>query len=505
MNKRAFAKNTAVLTATSLLLRLFGILFRIFVSNRVGAEGMGLYQLVFSVYLLGTAFAGAGLTTAVARLCAEHIAKGHTENAKRVLYGAITLAVGIGILSAAGIALGAPAIGRLLGDERATGALRISGLGLPMAGISACLRGWFLARRNAAPTATGQMTEQVVRIASILLLLRRKGSSSIPTACRMILWGDVLAEGMGAVWLMLAYGRDQKRLPASKAAKKAPVWKPLLTIACPLTAGRYLATGLHTAENALVPWRLSLFTGSAAVALAQFGAIKGMVLPVLFFPAAFVLTVAGLLVPELSDAAALGQTRQVARITRSALSLAWPVGLWLGGLFALLGRPLGVFLYHSDEVGLYMQILGPLTPVMILDSVCSALLKGLNQQMHALWFGVVDSAVRIAMIWVLLPRFGITGFLFVMLVSNLLTAWLSFQRLHTVSGVHLRPGKVLLPPLLTVLSAGGGAWMQSVLPDGIGYSLLVGGGVSAVYFALLLLLGVWSVPCEKVIKKPLGC
>ena len=62
MNKRAFYQNTAVMTITSLLLRLLGIVFRIFISNRVGAEGMGLYQLVFAVYILGATFAtGSGL------------------------------------------------------------------------------------------------------------------------------------------------------------------------------------------------------------------------------------------------------------------------------------------------------------------------------------------------------------------------------------------------------------------------------------------------------------
>ena len=63
MNKRAFVKNTAIMTVTSLVLRTLGIVFRIFISNRVGAEGMGLYQLVFSVYVLGTTFASAGLST----------------------------------------------------------------------------------------------------------------------------------------------------------------------------------------------------------------------------------------------------------------------------------------------------------------------------------------------------------------------------------------------------------------------------------------------------------
>ena len=85
MNKRAFYKNTAVMTGCSLLLRLLGIVFRIAVSNRVGAEGMGLYQMVFSIYLLGTTFATSGLVTAVTCLAAEHIAKGNRAAVARLM------------------------------------------------------------------------------------------------------------------------------------------------------------------------------------------------------------------------------------------------------------------------------------------------------------------------------------------------------------------------------------------------------------------------------------
>lgn len=60
MKKATFIKNAFILTATSLLLRTIGIFFRIYMSNKVGAEGMGLYQLIFSIYVLGSTFATSG-------------------------------------------------------------------------------------------------------------------------------------------------------------------------------------------------------------------------------------------------------------------------------------------------------------------------------------------------------------------------------------------------------------------------------------------------------------
>ena len=71
MKHGLFIKNAAVLTVTSLILRTLGIVFRIWMSNTVGAEGMGLYQLVVSVYVFVSAFATTGICTAVTRLTAE--------------------------------------------------------------------------------------------------------------------------------------------------------------------------------------------------------------------------------------------------------------------------------------------------------------------------------------------------------------------------------------------------------------------------------------------------
>ena len=57
MKKHTFLKNAFILTATSLLLRTVGMFFRVYMSGKIGAEGMGLYQLIFSIYVLASTFA----------------------------------------------------------------------------------------------------------------------------------------------------------------------------------------------------------------------------------------------------------------------------------------------------------------------------------------------------------------------------------------------------------------------------------------------------------------
>ncbi len=495
MDKRAFYQNTALMTATSLLLRFLGIVFRIFISNRVGAEGMGLYQLVFSVYILGATFATGGLITAVTCLVAERLTQSDSRGVRRLMHLSILLCIGVGIVSALLLFVGAPYIGGWMGDLRAVPAVAVSGIALPFIGVSACIKGYFMARRRAWPPCVSQIVEQAVRIGGILWMLSTLWDGSLAQACVIIIVGDALSETVACLYLLIAYRRDGRQIPHNSCLPPRKTLKPLLYIALPLTAGRYLTTALRTVENFLVPACLTLYTHSDALSLAQFGAVKGMSLPLIFFPSALLMTLSGLLIPELSDAHALGQRRQVTRLVERTLHITLLGSILVGGLFTALGRPLGELLYHDSLVGMLLQILGPLTPVMYLDSVVSGMLKGLGQQVHSLWFSVADSAVRITLIYLLLPRFGLTGFLYVMLVSNLLTATLSTSRLLTVSRTPMNWGRWVVRPIFAAAVAGCCVWfMNQLLPTATGlFAILPQGFIFiAIYCLLLPLIGCFT-------------
>lgn len=139
------------MTITALILRTIGIFFRIYMSNKIGAEGMGLYQLIFSIYVLAATFASSGICTAVTRMVTDELATGTKKSVLRILRRAVVLSALIGLLSAALVFFGADFIGNVwLKDARAIPALKILTPSLPFMGITSCLRGYFIARRNAS-------------------------------------------------------------------------------------------------------------------------------------------------------------------------------------------------------------------------------------------------------------------------------------------------------------------------------------------------------------------
>mgnify|MGYP001508608509 FL=1 len=142
MKKTLFIKNALILTVSSLILRFVGIIFKVWLAKLIGSEGIGLYQLVFSVYMLASTFAASGICTAVTRLIAEELAVGTKKGAAKIMRRSVELTLIIALATVITVFFGAEFIAsRFLGDSRAVPALKILPLSLPFMGITSCLRG----------------------------------------------------------------------------------------------------------------------------------------------------------------------------------------------------------------------------------------------------------------------------------------------------------------------------------------------------------------------------
>lgn len=454
LKKTLFIKNALILTVSSLLLRFAGIIFKVWLAAIIGSEGIGLYQLIFSVYVLASTFATTGINTAVTRLIAEELALGNKNGCLKILRRAIEISLLIALASVAIVFWGADFIANnFLDDARAVTALKILPLSLPFMGITSCLRGYFIARRNVTPNAASQIFEQIIRISIILLLVKKFIKKGLAAACTAVILGDVAAEALSFFALFISYLYDRKKLNTLSGRNRPPypVFKKILNISMPITSGRYLNTLLRTAENILAPKNLAKYPLSSNNALSQFGAIKGMALPILFFPSAILNSISTLLIPEMSEAAARNQRSLVKSTTHNILKLTSIISFIFGAIFYVAGDKIGMLIYKDAEVGFLLHALSPIVPLMYLDSISDGILKGLDQQLFTFRTAISDSAIRIILILLILPLSGLYGFIGIMYFSNLLTCFMNVGRLIKVTGAALKPLYELFLPLVTAL------------------------------------------------------
>ena len=500
---QSYLKNAALLTGADVLLRLAGMGLRIYLANALGGEGMGLYQLVLAVYALFVTLATAGVSVAATRLMAEELARGRAQ-----ARGMLVRLAGTGLLlgataMAAQYGLAGAAARWWLGDVRAAGALRVSAFGMPWMALSAVLRGFFIARRRVEPNVLSQLVEQSVRIGIIWYALEWGNAPDVTARCTAVLAATAVSEAVSACILLLFYrGEAVRAFGAEKARRPADPARRLWEILWPVEGGRCLASALHTAENMLVPACLTvclLDAGGRSAAVAQYGSLKGMALPLLTFPFGLLGSLSVLLMPEITQAHIRGERARLDCLLDRMLRLTGCFSALAGALFWVWGEPLALLLYHSQEAGFYLRVLGPAMPLMYLESMVDGAMKGMGEQKAVFRYSLWDAVLRIAGVLLLLPRWGMKGFLWVILLSSAYTCQMNTARLLHVSGLKPRLWRWLgAPALAALVSAGAGEGLRTLLAGWLGSgstptqlaALCAGGfGMAAVCLAVQWPLG----------------
>ncbi|WP_283606573.1 oligosaccharide flippase family protein [Faecalispora anaeroviscerum] len=453
MNKRVFLINTLILTAGSLFMRMLNIGFRVFISDRIGAAGLGLYQLIFSVFILAITISTSGISLAVTRLVAEAMAKDDPGYAKGAVRKGIACSLTLSLAAmAALIFLAQPIAEVLLNEPAAARPLQMLAPGLPFMAISASLRGYFIAMRKALRPATAEILEQLATIGITVALFAMLAPQTLEGACLILMLGSTAGEMASCLYNCILYLWDVRRLRRHHSRGKGALWG-ILRIALPSMTGYTARNILSAVENLLIPTGLRKNGSDALSAMAQYGVIQGMVMPVLFFPAALLSALAALLVPEMAEANASGKSRTIARATGRAMQMTLLFSFLIMGIFLGFSRDIGLTFYKNEQTGILLRILAPLVPLMYLDGIVDSILKGLDQQMSSLKYNLSDSTLRVVLIYSLIPVWGLKGYVAVVFFSTIFNASLSIHRLIKVAQVPIQMIDWVLKPLLcTALS-----------------------------------------------------
>ena len=426
--RKTYLQNAALLTVSGLVLRVLGMGFRVVLSARLGSEGMGLYQLILAVYMVFVSLATAGIYVASARLAAQSLARGQGMGA--ALRGLCGTALLFGCLAMLlQMLLAGPAAHLLLHDTRAELALQILAPSLPFMAVAGAVRGCFLAARRVQPNVIAQLIEQLLRMAVAVAALQTLARWGAGYGCAAVVLGNTVSEAVSCGIMLLFAARTPEFARRAGEPLHPYTQRELYAIVLPVEGSRLLASGLQAVESSLIPYTLALYTGSRADAMAQYGSLKGMALPLLFFPFSVLSALSGLLMPEITRAHTKGDKANTRRLIFTMLKATGAFSLAAGAGFVLFGAPLASLIYRDTAVGRYVQILGFIAPCMYLESMVDGVLKGLGEQLASFYYSLADSALRIAAIWLVLPRYGMAGFLGIMIVSNLFTFTLNTRRM----------------------------------------------------------------------------
>lgn len=449
MNKRVFLINVVILTAGSLLMRMLNIGYRVFISDQIGAAGLGLFQLIFSIFILAITISTSGISLAVTRLVAEAMAKDDPGYAKGAVKKGIACSLTLSLLAMTALLVFADPIATvLLNEPAAARPLQLLAPGLPFMAISASLRGYFIAMRKALRPAIAEILEQTATIGIVVVLFVCFKPQTLEHACMILMFGSTAGEVVSCTFNCILYRLSIRKLKQHRSHSPGALWQ-VLRIAVPSMTGYTARNILSTIENLLIPTGLRKNGADSQNALAQYGVIQGMVMPVLYFPAALLTALSSLLVPEMAEANATGQNRTISRATGRAMQMTLLFSFLIMSIFLAFSRDIGLTFYKNEQTGIILRILAPLVPLMYLDSIVDSILKGLDQQMSSLKYNLSDSSLRVVLIYALIPIWGLKGYIVVVFISTIFNATLSIHRLIKVARVPIQLVNWVVKPLVS--------------------------------------------------------
>lgn len=439
--KNPIVFGTLLLTASGLFCRGIGFFYRLFISHTFGEEGMGIFQLTAPVIMLAFSLSCAGMQSAISRLTAYYYAKKQDCLIKKGLLLGCVISLTLSSIYSIIIYTKADAISlHLLKEIRCAPFLRICSLSFPLSALHCCFNGYYYGRKKTLIPSLTQLAEQLVRVGSVFLLYFLAISKGNTPTISFTCIGVVLGEFISCIISISVYAFEMMKTDAQNGLpRKTPtpknvpvkplkkenhfsILKQICSMFIPLTFNRVLVNVLQSMEAISIPSALKQYGYASQTALSIYGVLTGMALSFILFPSTFTNSAAVLILPAVSEAESTKNKKQISLTIIRSILFSTVLGFGCFLFFYLFSSLWGNLLFNSMLAGAFIKKLSFLCPFLYLHITLSSILNGLKKSGTTLFISIISLVIRLLFIQFLIPLWGIDGYIYGILCSELLSA-----------------------------------------------------------------------------------
>ena len=451
MTKKSFVSGAIILMIAGFVVRILGFIYRIYLSNLIGAEGMGLFQLISPIYSLVILTLTSGVSIAVSKMVAGEMANRHYASLRRITSCAFALVVVSGLIVSLLILFKVDFISNIiLKDSRTYYSLLFLIPCIPVIAAASALKGYFYGIQDVVPTALSQIVEQIVRIGLVMLTASYFLNLGIEYACALATIGMAVGEISNLAVLAIIYKmKNKKVLPAGRKEgffRKRVIFKELLKISIPISSNRFVTSIMAAIEFILIPRMLVAGGMDYHNSIELFGRLAGMAMPLLFFPSLVTSSLSTTLVPAISEAMSLKNYKSVNYRISKSIQITFILGFIFTAIFMAYPNEIGNAVYRKEDIGWILYLLSYTCVFMYLQQTLLGTLNGLGKQGVSLRNSIIGYIIRIGFVYFCIPVYGIKGYIWGIIISTAGVCILNMYTVTKTTGMSLDIGNWLVKP-----------------------------------------------------------
>ncbi|HHW03256.1 MAG TPA: oligosaccharide flippase family protein [Thermoanaerobacterales bacterium] len=438
-----WATETIFLATAHFIAGIIGFFYRIFLSRSLGPQGMGIYQQVLSFYGTAITLMTAGIPLSVSKLIAEIHAGKSVNRSDEIVASAFFLTSSFAILGAVFLA----ALSRALNRP-------VLLLIIPAAvfvGFSSVLRGFFLGIQKTVPIRWSILGECLVRTLFGVIVIK----SFVLAGLEGDTGGAVTALAVGemvSLAILAAFYKKNAGNPGNMNVKIKDL-KSILTIAIPVSLSQIIGSLSGSLEALLVPKCLEISGLSGYDSMAIYGKTAGMVLPLLYFPALFTMSLSSNMIPRIAAAISKKNNSYAFRLAEHALTLTALFSFAVSSFFIILARPVGDVLFSGFSLEKLIMGFAAGIPFFYTEHMLMALLRGTGINNIPLVNSINSFLITNILVFLLVekPYIGIFGYSLAMITASSVSIFTSLYHLEKTFNRRFNTVKVIMKPILCSL------------------------------------------------------
>lgn len=424
-------RSAAQVTIFSTIEKSLSFIYRIILSRVIGAEGVGIYQICLSVFAVFLTAASSGIPVTVSRLIAKQSVRGNAHGKHAVVSAGVLCTIAFTVPAAVIIFFGRNLLAFLFPDEECLNIFILLLPGLILTSIYAVMRGTFWGNKQFLPYSVIELAEDSVMVIAgcILISFAANATQGAYFATLAVLISYVFSFIVSVGWYMHKGGRFVN--PKNQL-------KPLLASSLPITAMRTSTSLINSVVAMFLPALLMTacgYTNSQAIAL--YGAVTGMSLPILYIPNSLIGSIAVVIAPEMSENYYAKRTEKLKNDVEKTIKASVFIAAVLIPVLYVLGEDIGQFLFSDDTCGIIISRYSFFLLPMCIAMITTTILNSMNYEVKTLIYFFIGALIMLACIFVLTPRLGINSYMVGLTLSFIITAILNMRLLkRTCEGVN---------------------------------------------------------------------